>query len=571
MTGLAIVVGAVDRPADAIVVRSILDAWSDTTDRVLVFAPPGALAAAAARRGFDSVVIDDLEPLANTAAAARAAQRRAARAARRHRARLHTADTVIIVGPEALPFTCAAASTAQVAAVLLQPALGPVRRAVNRHRHRVDVVGVIDPRAALGLGPVPPQVVHLADVDDAGPALHAAMSTESAGPHAPAIVLAVPDYFPSLGGTTRQAHNQATGVRAAGRRAVVVTQRIERRWPRTQRVDRVDVVRLGPASRHRFAMKLFVVRAALWMRAHRDDIDVVNAVMYPDLAVSAALAGLGERSVICWAGLGDASDTLARSGFGPRRVLVELRRWLLRNTSHVALTPSIADELRVLGIRERVQVIPTPIDLDRFTRPTEAERREERGRLGLADDDLAVVYVGQLRALKRVDRLIEAFAAVYESHPNLRLFLVGGSREDLEDRTDELRALAHSLGISHAVAFTGFTEAVEPFLRSADVFVLPSDREGLSNSLLEAMASGVACIAPASAGGDQVLTPDTGIVPASNHVDDLILALRSVVDDPQRRRRMGIAAAEAAAGYSAAAIDERYRALYEGLVRERSR
>ncbi len=571
MTTLAIVVGAVDRPSDAIVVRSILDTFSETMDRILVFAPPGAIATEAERQGFESVVIDDLEPLATTTAAARSAQRRAARAARRHRARVRTAHTVIIVGPEALPFADAAAATAHVAAVLLQPALGSARRSLSRHRHRVDVVAVIDPRAALGLGPVPPEVVQLDAVDVIGSALDAALSAPPTDRHAPAIVLAVPDYFPSLGGTTRQAHNQATGVRTSGGRAVVVTQRIERRWPRRQRVDRVDVVRLGPASRHRVAMKLFVARAALWMRANRDDIDVVNAVMYPDLAVSAALAGLGERSVICWAGLGDASDTLARSGFGPRRLLVEVRRSLLRHASHVALTPAIADELRAVGIHERVQVIPIPIDLDRFRRPTDVERRDERHRLGLTEQDVAIVYVGQLRALKRVDRLIEAFADVHKTHPHLRLFVVGGSRDDLEDRTDELRALAHSLGISQSVSFTGFTDAVEPFLRSADIFVLPSDREGLSNSLLEAMASGIACIAPASAGGDQVLTPDTGIVPVTNQVDDLITALRTLLDDPQRRHRMGLAAAEAASGYSAEAIAERYRALYEGLVRGRTR
>jgi glycosyltransferase involved in cell wall biosynthesis len=561
---IVLLVAAIDRPPEPAIVEAIIDA-ARARASVTVASPPGQISDLARHRGVEHVVTDDLEPLGSGPLAQIGSRRRARRVGRSLAQVLANADHVVLIGCESLPALTRVRRSVGVTLVQTAIALGSRRRLITHQRGRIDRVVTSDARTALAFGSLTPEIA-IADEPAAFGATVIAGLVESESPSGDrAIVFAVPDYLPSLGGTTRQARNQALGVRDAGRRAIVVTQRIDRTWAKRQRVDRIEVVRLGPSSRHRIAMKLFVARAALWMRRHRDEILIVNAVMYPDLAVSAALAGLGRFSVVCWAGLGDATDTLGRGNGPMHRLLVAARRRALRSITHVALTPAIRDELGAVGVVERVHVIPTPIDLDRFAPPTSQARNAARQELQLADDDVAVVYVGQLRALKRVDQLLEAFAHVRSSYPRLRLFLVGGSREDLEDKTDDLRALAHQLELGAAVTFTGFTETVEPFLAAGDIFVLPSEREGLSNSLLEAMASGLACIAPASAGGDQVLTSETGIVPASNRAADLAEAMAALVADPARRVSMGTAASIAARQYSVEAVDAAYHGLYESL------
>ena len=142
-----------------------------------------------------------------------------------------------------------------------------------------------------------------------------------------------------------------------------------------------------------------------------------------------------------------------------------------------------------------------------------------------------------------------------------RLFLVGDSRADLDDRRAALRAQVKRLGLEDRVEFAGAVPDVRPYLYAADVFVLPSDREGLSNSLLEAMACGLPCVAPASAAGDQVLDPSSGIVPPSNDPRDLADALAHL-EDPDLRARLGAGARPAAQHYSLDAVTDRYETLY---------
>jgi glycosyltransferase involved in cell wall biosynthesis len=375
------------------------------------------------------------------------------------------------------------------------------------------------------------------------------------------VVFAVPDFEPTVGGTTRQSRNQAEALAARGSSVTIVTQRLDASWPRHERTGAVDVRRLGPTKRDGTAMKLLVLRMAWWLRRRRGSIDVVQVIMYPDFVLSAWLAGLGDRTVMCWAGLGDATDVLAPTHRPVRALVRAARRSVLQRAMHVALTPALRDELTEVGI-DKVTLIPTPVDLDDFHPPDAGERRAARERLGVGEGELVIVYTGHLRALKRVDRLVDGFGLRVRAGSDCRLFLVGDSRADLDDRRAALRAQVKRAGLDDRVVFTGAVPDVRPYLYAADVFVLPSDREGLPNSLLEAMACGLACIAPASAAGDQVLDPSSGVVPPSNDPRDLADALAALEHDPDHRARLGAGARAAVAEYSLEAVTDRYDALY---------
>jgi glycosyltransferase involved in cell wall biosynthesis len=118
------------------------------------------------------------------------------------------------------------------------------------------------------------------------------------------------------------------------------------------------------------------------------------------------------------------------------------------------------------------------------------------------------------------------------------------------------------------VRFCGVQPDPRPFLRASDVFVLPSLREGMPNALLEAMACGLPCIAPPSAGGDEVIEPETGLVPPSNDPADLLAALRALAGYPGRRAAMGRAAAERAKEFDIERVVDRFEDLYRSVVTE---
>ncbi len=365
------------------------------------------------------------------------------------------------------------------------------------------------------------------------------------------MVFVVPDFEPTLGGTTRQTANQARALLARGYDALVLTQRLDRAWPRDERRDGLRVVRVGPSGRGAVAMKLLDARIALWLRRHRRRIAIVHVVMYPDFAAAAVAGGgrLGARTVMVWAGVGDATDTVDRdepetsSGARPRRaaqlVLRRLRRRVLLRggVTQVALTGAMAAEVAGALGGPAPEVIPTPVDVDEFRPPTAGERAAARRAAGVGDGEVAVVYAGHLRAAKRVDRLIDAAAVLRDRGVAVRLFVLGDSRTELDDCSGALREQVGRAGLADRVRFTGGVAAVRPYLWAADVFVLPSEREGLSNALLEALACGVPCVAPASAGGDQVLGDDCGAVPASGQPGALAAAVAAVTD-PARRPRL---------------------------------
>jgi glycosyltransferase involved in cell wall biosynthesis len=127
-------------------------------------------------------------------------------------------------------------------------------------------------------------------------------------------------------------------------------------------------------------------------------------------------------------------------------------------------------------VRTEFEVIPGGIDGDRF-------------RVGNCEKRFDVVFVGRLEEVKRVDLLLEAVALLSESIPEITAAIVGSGQLQ-----DHLRELANRLQISGRVVFAGAQTNVVPWLQQSRVFVLPSDSEGVSLSMMEALSCGLPCV-----------------------------------------------------------------------------
>jgi L-malate glycosyltransferase len=173
-------------------------------------------------------------------------------------------------------------------------------------------------------------------------------------------------------------------------------------------------------------------------------------------------------------------------------------------------------------------------------------------------DGLTIGSVGLLRPEKCLHLLVEAFAEVHRRHTGLKLLLVGSGEE-----LPRLRGLAESLGLGDACRFEPTSAEVAPWLRSIDIFVLPSRSEAFSNSLLEAMACGCCPVASRVGGNPELVTPgETGLLFESGDAGGLARALETLVQNPELRLRLAAQAAAATARFSTAAAALRAEQIY---------
>jgi len=350
----------------------------------------------------------------------------------------------------------------------------------------------------------------------------------------PAIAILVSDYLPSRGGTTTQARLHALEFRRQGWDVTVLTRRVRHRLG-SERLDDIEVRRIALPGRGRVAKAVDVVLCWLWLARRRRTLDAVSVMMDADFAIASLAAGLGGATVLTWVTRGDATRLL-------KGRLGQVRLRLLGGCSQVVLTPRMEGELHELGVSD-VAVIPVPVDTSRFHPPTDEERAGARHELRIPDGPV-VLFVGHLQERKGVDLLLQAFRTVLDHDPNAQLVIVGAPVETADRAyVARLERIVDQIDLGGSVTFAGGQDDVTPYLFAADLFCLPSHREGMPNVLLEAMACGLACVAPASAGGDELLYRSAGVVPPSNAPSDLAEALVGLLDDPDRRRALGEEAA----------------------------
>ncbi len=249
-----------------------------------------------------------------------------------------------------------------------------------------------------------------------------------------------------------------------------------------------------------------------------------------------------------------------RGYFSPTvtRLVAFVERMLARRTTAlVAVGERVRDELLAAGVarRDRFTVIPPGVAL-----PPGVDRGDARIALGLSSDGPVVLFVGRLTAVKRLDRLLEAFAEVRDRVPDAVLVVAGEG-----DLTDEVRLVAATLGDS--VRLVGWQSDVARLYASADLVVISSDNEGMPVTLLEAAMAGVPGVTTDVGSAAEVVEhgvtglvvpPDAGVLSA---------ALVELLLDAERRSVMGRAAAERAAErFGSARLVPDHAVLYRRLM-----
>jgi glycosyltransferase involved in cell wall biosynthesis len=197
------------------------------------------------------------------------------------------------------------------------------------------------------------------------------------------------------------------------------------------------------------------------------------------------------------------------------------------------------------------------VDLERFSPTPEKSGSSLREELGLGDQDVVVTYIGEFTSTKNHAFLLAAWRGVAGEEPRAHLLLIGDGRlrKAMERKADR----------EHIpnVHFLGFRSDVPQLLQATDIFVLPSKREGLPRSIMEAMAAGKPVVATNVRGSrDLVEHGVTGLLVELGDVDGLAQALLQLIRDPELRRRMGEASRAKIQDYDLSRVLVEMAAIY---------
>jgi glycosyltransferase involved in cell wall biosynthesis len=380
----------------------------------------------------------------------------------------------------------------------------------------------------------------------------------------PLRVLMVVERLYEVGGAQTQVIRLVRALRNHGVEARVVTGRWRRSDPRRAELEGGVEVRsiftafemLHIRGLRKFGIYLYILSLMLHLSLRRSHYDVLHVH-------SATFSGFAVSLVGGWLGKPTIMKVMASGGWGDFKRMQDglipgssyMVRFLRRIDRVICLNEEVEAECRKTGFRaEQFVRIPNAFPV------AEVKRR----RYYPERTSVEVLFVGRLDAQKNPFLLLEALSILQRlpggDQINVR-FLGGGPQHS------QLKERASKLGLAAKVQFPGHVKDVTKYLRRADIFVLPSLSEGLSNAILEAMAHGLPCVVTEIPGNvDLIRHEETGLLVKPADATDLAHALTRLARDPALRERLGRAGrAMVEEHFNMDTVSRRYAELYRTL------
>lgn len=397
------------------------------------------------------------------------------------------------------------------------------------------------------------------------PVLHAAPAVRF---ERPLRVLMYTAYLePEYSGAALQALTLARELRRRGHHVEFVTNR----WPglpETAVIDGFAVRRLEPGRLRKHREFRLWLNLARYVGRRRRDFDVLHGhgAYFTHAFIGPLARLLGLKSLVKASLAHDDLLGLSHPTVGG------LHRFMLRRMSAcVGISRDLVDEFREGGVEPtRIHHIPNGVDTERFE-PGSAERRWAlRREMGLPAEQPVALYVGVLDQRKNVEWLARQWVAQDAFGTGALLLAVGPQSRD--DPEGVLRQRLAEIARQHPLRFAlhDFHADVIPYYQAADLLVLPSYKEGLPNVVLEAMASGLPCVAARASGSRELIVEgETGFTYPPDDAEGLAVAVRRCLG-PGGVALGAQARALAERRYAIRAVADRYEALYAELLPARA-
>jgi glycosyltransferase involved in cell wall biosynthesis len=208
------------------------------------------------------------------------------------------------------------------------------------------------------------------------------------------------------------------------------------------------------------------------------------------------------------------------------------KRWV---DKYIVQTPAAKKELmeKLRLPEEKFEIIPNSLDFDEYTFPLDIKAKKRE--LGIPAKNINIVCVSNLRRGKGHEYLLEAFEQLFQNHKNISLLIVGDG-----EKKEELRSQVTRYTSKNNIYFLGRRNDVKEILHISDIFVLPTLAEGMSNAIMEAMASGLPVITTDIPENRKLVQNNSsGILVPPENSKVLADAIKLIINDQLLRESLG--------------------------------
>ncbi len=390
--------------------------------------------------------------------------------------------------------------------------------------------------------------------------------------------MVISQFFPIIGGAEKLAQLLAKKLVEKGEDVTVVTGWWNLKRPQKEIINGIQVIR-NFSSLGLYGMKSNkVIRylggitytaslgGYLLMQGRKYDVIHVHQALYPSFVSVFIGKHLNKPVLVTSTSSGVTSDinVMRKFPFGYFQL-----KYLLKNMDClVPVSKATGRDFSEIGFPEsKAFYIPNGVDIPSHERPAR-------------DSVTRVLSTARLSQEKGIDVLLKAWPGILHRYPDLKLMIIG----DGPNRC-ELHELTQSLRIEESVSFEGMVNNVGSFLDQADLFILPSRSEGMSNALLEAMSYGLPCVATSVGGNGELLGLEDQSIPSgefsvgrngllvnSEDIDGLAKAILCLIQDQNLRREMGQKSRLfVQENHSIDLIADTYITLYQKILEKRSK
>lgn len=374
------------------------------------------------------------------------------------------------------------------------------------------------------------------------------------------VLMMIDQFYPIVGGAESQAKRISERLIQRGHQVSVLTRKGKKELDDFETVDGIDIYRLpilGLSGKQKLKA---ILPARKWLTENRDKFDIIHCHGVNPLEWSAYLSqGATKKPYVVkiplsnflnYAGAKKGvkmtskdSGRLLRSIIRPMMLpaLKFIRKRLIGHAACVfAISPEIETTLLEHGYTNVIN-IPNGIESDKFSPATSDDKITLRSKLGFERDEVIFIYSGRLSMEKNLFVLLNGWNDFIKSANNIKakLVLLGGGKGQSYSIEEELRSLVEQKNIP-GVIFQGAVSNVVEYLKAGDVFVLPSLWEGMSNSLLEAMACGLPSVVSDIPGNRALITQnETGLFFETDDFKSLSGALKIIYTQNESRVKFG--------------------------------
>ena len=372
-------------------------------------------------------------------------------------------------------------------------------------------------------------------------------------------------HAPEIGGAARQCLKLSKALIKQNIDVTILTKRLDSHDPVYQSIDGVPVTYVNTGYKmfnrqgvKRLGVYVYIVTLLLYLLRHAQEFDIIHVHSALTTGFVGVLAArwLKKKSIIKVMNSGAYNDIIM---FKESKTIIgasQMAGYLAHCDAVITLNPLAFDELQRLGFKSSQLVsIANGVEVDDIGVKCTYT----------ATDTIQFLFVGRLAPAKGLEILLEAFkwlVTTFEASP-CRLTIIGKG-----SLMSELESLAEQWDITRYVDLPGEVPNVTDYLSQADIFVLPSRAEGISNALLEAMAAGLPCITTDVPGNNTVIQhKQNGLLVEVDNPIELAKAMLRLVDSEQLRCQLGQAARHTVEDtFSISTTANQYIRLYNRLI-----